>query len=113
MGAWIQDMQTAQSDQWRSTETVRQAARADANQQFIIGALRNIGVQVYYIKLPLDLLIAGGALGTRNVLLEVKMPGEGLNAGQLEFWARWPGEKAVVHTVDEALRVVLGEKALA
>jgi hypothetical protein len=89
---------------------MRQAARADANQQMIISALRNIGVMVYYIKLPTDLLCAGGPLNSRNLLLEVKMPGEKLSMAQQEFWMRWPGEKAVVHSVQEALEVILGDK---
>jgi hypothetical protein len=91
---------------------VRQAARSDANQQLIIGALRNVAVQVLYIKWPTDLLCAGGPLKNRNLLLEVKMPGEKLNAGQLDFWMRWPGDKAVVHSVQEALEAVLGKDAL-
>jgi hypothetical protein len=93
-------------------QLVRQAARSDANQQLIIGALRNIGVQVYYLKLPTDLLCAGGALGEANLLMEVKMPGEQLNASQKEFWMRWPGRKVVVRTVQEALEAVLGKDAL-
>lgn len=92
---------------------MRNAARTDACQQQIISALRTIGVQVYYIKLPTDLLISGGALGLRNVLLEVKMPGEALNPSQQEFWMRWPGEKYVVRSVQEALEVVLGKDLLA
>lgn len=91
---------------------MRNAARVDACQQQIISALRNIGIQVYYIKLPTDLLISGGALGLRNVLLEVKMPGEALNASQQEFWLRWPGEKYVVRSIQEALEAVLGKEAL-
>ena len=91
---------------------MRNAARVDACQQQIISALRNVGVQVYYIKLPTDLLCSGGPLKNRNLLLEVKMPGEGLNNGQQAFWDRWPGEKAVAHTVDEALSIVLGAEVL-
>ena len=91
---------------------MRNAARSDANQQLIIGALRNIGVQVYYLKLPTDLLCAGGALGEANLLMEVKMPGESLNGSQQEFWMRWPGRKCVVHSVQEALEAVLGKDAL-
>lgn len=91
---------------------MRNAARTDACQQQVINALRNIGVQVYYIKLPTDLLISGGALGLRNVLLEVKMPGESLSAAQQAFWLRWPGEKYVVRTVTEALEAVLGKNLM-
>lgn len=91
---------------------MRNAARSDANQQQIIGALRNIGIQVYYIKLPLDLLLSGGPLKDFNLLMEIKIPGEGLNAGQQAFFLRWPGRKCVVHSVQEALEAVLGKEAL-
>lgn len=91
---------------------MRNAARSDANQQLIIGALRNIGVQVYYIKLPLDLLLSGGALKDFNLLMEIKMPGESLSGGQQEFFLRWPGRKCVVHNVTEALEAVLGKDLL-
>ena len=91
---------------------MRQAARSDANQQTIIGALRNIGCQIYYIKLPLDLLVAGGPLKDANLLMEVKMPGEKLNVAQEDFWLRWPGRKCVVRSVQEALEAVLGKEAL-
>lgn len=89
---------------------MRNAARTDANQGQIVEALRNIGCQVFYIKLPTDLIVSGGALGEQNLLMECKMPGEDLNGLQKSFWMRWPGRKCVVRSVDEALRAVLGDK---
>lgn len=92
---------------------MRNAARVDSNQEMIVQAIRRVGVQTIYIKWPTDLIASGGPfLKEQNLLVEIKMPGESLNAGQQEFWARWPGMKVCVHTVDEALQAVLGKDAL-
>lgn len=91
---------------------MRNAARTDANQPSITDALHRIGCQTYYIKMPCDLLVSGGALGEANLLMEVKMPGENLTADQQAFWLRWPGRKCVVRSVQEALVAVLGKEAL-
>ena len=91
---------------------MRNAARTDANQSLIVAALHKLGCQTYYIKLPCDLLISGGPLGEANLLAEIKMPGEQLNAGQREFWMRWPGRKCVLHNVSEAIQAVCGREML-
>ena len=88
---------------------MRLAARTDGNQALIVAALRRIGCQVYYIKEPLDLLV--GFRG-RNILLECKMLGENLNAGQQEFCNRWNGEWHVVHNETEALTAIVGKEAM-
>jgi hypothetical protein len=89
---------------------LRNAARTDANQAPIIKSLRDIGVSVEYIKLPVDLLVWHRG---RYMLMEVKMPGERLTKGQVEFIATWPGEVAVVHNTREALEAVLGKECMA
>jgi hypothetical protein len=91
---------------------MRNAARTDANQPSITDALHRIGCQTYYIKMPCDLLVSGGALGEANLLMEIKMPGEKLSGSQQEFWLRWPGRKCIVRSVQEALEAVLGKEAL-
>lgn len=91
---------------------MRNASRTDANQPSIIEALHRIGCQTYYIKLPCDLLVSGGALGEVNLLMEIKMPGEKLTGDQQAFWLRWPGRKVVVTTVQEAIEAVLGKDIL-
>lgn len=95
---------------------MRRAARVDATQQAIIEALRKCGFQVEFIGKPLDLLVANRH---RTFLLECKSPrpdkqgGEhGLTEEQTKFLARWPGEWHVVKTIDQALTVALGEKAM-
>ena len=80
------------------------AARVDRNQAEIVRALRKAGCDVLFIKKPVDLLVSRAGL---NFLLEVKYPGEGgPTPDQVEFFATWRGQKAMVETVDEALRAV-------
>lgn len=91
---------------------MRHAARTDATQAEIVKALRSIGCQVYYIKLPVDLLVSGGRLGEQNLLMECKIQGEDLNGTQQDFWLRWPGRKVIVRSPQEAIEAVLGKELL-
>ena len=91
---------------------MRNAARTYENQKTIVAALRAIGCQVYYVKLPLDLLVSGGPLGNATVLVECKMPGEWLNKAQTDFVSRWPGRVIVAHHEQEAIEAVLGKEML-
>jgi hypothetical protein len=91
---------------------MRLAAKVDANQAAIVAALRAISVQVEVIGKPVDLLVCCRGVTS---LMEVKNP-DGKNTitkEQAEFFARWPGTIHLVRTPDEAVRMVLGEKALA
>lgn len=94
---------------------MRRAAKVDANQAEIVGALRSVGAQVLDLSrvgqgCP-DILV--GFRG-KNHLLEIKRPkakGEAagrLTEDQLRFMAGWigRGQAAVVRTVDDALRVI-------
>lgn len=87
---------------------MRHAARTDDNQPEIVKALRKVGVQVYYIKKPLDLLCA---LGKRNVLIEVKDEDGRLTKEQVEFIASWPGELHICQTPEQAIRAMIGDYA--
>lgn len=91
------------------------AARTDANQNSIVAALRKIGASV-------TLLHAVGkgcpdlAVGFRNrsILVEVKdgtkpASRRALTAEQVEWHANWRGEAHVVYSVEDALRVVIGD----
>lgn len=89
---------------------MRNAARTDANQALIVKALRDIGVSVEYIKLPVDLLLWHRG---EYSLMEVKMPEGRLTKDQVEFIARWPGKIHVVHSSREAIEAVIGAEALA
>jgi hypothetical protein len=84
------------------------AARVDDNQTGIVDALRAVGVSVEIIGKPVDLLLCHRG---ETLLMEVKNPDgkDRLTKDQVEFIARWPGKVHIVHSIDEALRAVLGE----
>ena len=86
---------------------MRRAARVDKSQNEIVYALRRIGARVAFIKQPLDLLV--GFRG-RNILLEVKTPGQGrVTKEQQEFIDSWPGEAHIVETIEQAVAKVVGD----
>lgn len=82
---------------------MRHAARTDENQAEIVKALRRIGVSVYYVKLPLDLLVCHRGI---TALVECKMPGESLNKNQVAFIEKWPGKVFIVHGPTEAVSAI-------
>ena len=86
---------------------MRRVAKVDSNQVAVVAALRKIGANVLHLHregggCP-DLL--AGYRG-RNVLLEVKMPGEEPNALQVKFIKEWRGEVHVVRSPLEAIKVI-------
>ena len=95
------------------------ARRVDANQAEIVAVLRAAGCSVLDLHevgadCP-DLLVAAPngttALGSRllpgaNVLLEVKSARGRLEPGQVDFFGRWPGPKAVVRSPVQALQAM-------
>lgn len=91
---------------------MRRAAQIDKNQPAIVEALKRVGVAVELIKKPVDLLICHRG---ETSLMEVKNPDgfDRLTKDQVEFIARWPGKVHIVRSPEEAIRAVLGEKALA
>lgn len=96
---------------------MRRAANIDKNQTAIVDALRRVGVSVEVIGKPLDLLVCCRG---ETSLVECKAPrptseggSHGLTKDQVEFIARWPGKVHIVRSEDEAVRAVLGEKAMA
>lgn len=81
---------------------MRHAAKVDANHSEIVGELRKRGIAVTSLAqigkgVPDLLACFRGVL----VLLEVKIPGEDLNAAQKEFAEVWPVK--VVRSKDEAV----------
>lgn len=88
-------------------------ARVDATQASIVAGLRAVGCSVETLHrvgrgCP-DLLV--GVPGHGNVLLEIKLSGEGLNDRQAEWHAGWRGQVRVVRSLEEALSVVRGQGA--
>jgi len=86
---------------------VRLRGRRDSNHAAIRKGLRDRGIRV------IDLGAVGGGCpdllaGTPrgNTLLEIKAPGGDLTPAQVAFFATWPGPKAVVETLEQALAAV-------
>ena len=87
---------------------MRRAARVDANQIAVVKALRQAGATVQHLH-----NVGGGCpdlvagLRGRNILLEVKMPGKGLNELETDWFCGWAGQAHVVRSPEEAVRVVM------
>ena len=89
---------------------MRRAARTDANQPWILEALRKVGARVYYIKEPVDLLV--GFRG-QTYLLEIKTPDGRMTKSQQDFLDTWNGGPvSVVSTLDELFAAILGTDAM-
>jgi hypothetical protein len=96
---------------------MRRAARVDSTQAAVVDALKRVGVSVEIIGKPVDLLLC--CRGVTSIM-EVKNPERTssdpesrLTKAQVEFIARWPGQLFIVRSPEEAVRLVLGEKAMA
>lgn len=98
---------------------MRKAARTDGNQAAIVKALREAGASVQILAAvgqgcP-DLLVGHTWRGDLfNDLMEVKDPSKPkadqcLTPDQVKWHAEWKGQKAVVYTVEDALRVIGGD----
>lgn len=91
---------------------MRRAAKVDANQRFIVEALRAVGASVELLHAvgrgcP-DLLIGYGGV---NYLLEVKdgakaPSAQKLTEDQVVWHERWRGRSAVVNDVESALLAI-------
>ena len=88
---------------------MRHAARVDDCQAEVVKALRKCGVSVVYIKLPLDLLCC---VRGETLLVEVKEDGGRFTKAQEEFIPTWPGRIEIVRGPEDAVRKVLGPKAM-
>jgi len=78
-------------------------ARKDLNQDEIVAALEAVGAEVWIIEEPVDLMVGFRGI---NYLLEVKGLTGTLTDRQKVFFRDWRGHKAVVRSVDEALRAI-------
>jgi hypothetical protein len=82
------------------------AAKRDANEAEIVEALRGIpGTKVILRSVKGEPDLDVGYKET-NYKLEVKSAKGKLTAAEQEFFDTWPGQCAVVRSVDEALRVI-------
>ena len=80
--------------------------KTDANQGDIVKALRKHGCSVT----PTHMVGRGypdlsvGYKG-KNILLEVKMIGKGLNKREQAWFQDWKGQVAIAYTPDEAIKI--------
>jgi hypothetical protein len=86
---------------------LRRASKIDRNQPEIVEGLRAMGCVVQSLGqvgdgCP-DLLVS---FRGSNVLLEVKMPGERLNAMQTQWHRAWTGTAHVVWSLSDAIQVM-------
>jgi len=91
---------------------MKRAARTDANQNAIVNALRGVGASVQILSMVgsgcVDLLIGFRSV---NYCAEVKSPDQPLSNRQLtkaekRWHAEWRGQRAVIETPDDALRMI-------
>jgi len=87
---------------------LRRAARVDANQEEVVRALRQCGISVEIVGLPLDLLIHNPRTNQTS-LMEIKTEDGRLTKQQVDFIARWPGPIDIVRGPQDALKAVLGD----
>ncbi len=81
----------------------RVGVQRDANEAPIVRQLKQIGASVLRLN-DADLLVG---FRQANYLLECKIPGMGIRKGrQQEFWDTWNGQKAVIHSFDEARNAI-------
>jgi hypothetical protein len=91
---------------------MRRRGRRDANHALILKAWRRLGAVV------IDNADKGGnepdaivAFQGRVIAAEIKSGRNTLSSGQAAWLASWPGETAVVRSVDEAIQLVTGRAA--
>ncbi len=86
---------------------MRRIARVDTNQTEIVAAARKLGADIVFLH-----QLGGGCpdalvgFGGRNVLIEIKMPGADLTPDEVRFHLTWPGQVAVVRSVDELVEAL-------
>lgn len=88
------------------------AQRRDANERDIIDYLHARGFSVDQLEggngRP-DLLV-GDPLSPGNILMEIKQEGKSLNPIQVDWHAKWLGQKSVVHNTQEAADVIAAHR---
>ena len=84
---------------------MRYAARVDENQAAIVKALRDAGAYVWFIGLPVDLLVG---YKDRTLLMEVKTTSKKRLTGlQADFFEKWTGGTLCrVDSPEAALRMI-------
>ena len=91
---------------------MRRAAKPDANRSGIVRDLKLMGIAVYDLKMPVDLLCNFRGV---NYLVEIKnLDGKNtLTQAQKDFIESWPGPVHIVRNTDEAIKAICGERVMA
>ncbi len=77
-------------------------ARRDENEKEIVNFFQMQGISVERLNTPMDLLLG---YNKKNYLVEVKMPGKGLNKNQKKFTSGWKGQWIVIDSIDQASKL--------
>ena len=85
----------------------RRAAKVDNNQPEVVRGLRHAGATVIHLHMVGDGCgdVLAGIDGV-NYLLEIKTEDGKLTEAEEKLHASWRGQVAIVHSVEEALRVI-------
>jgi hypothetical protein len=81
--------------------------KTDGNQSVIVKALRDYGCSVTPTH-----MVGGGypdlsvGFNGKNILLEIKMIGKGLNEREQAWFRDWKGQAAIAYTPDEAIQIM-------
>jgi len=75
-------------------------AKRDANEPEIVKVFESYGFSVCRLDTPLDLIVG---FDKRNFLIEIKMPGKGLNENQKKFTRNWKGQFIIIDSVEQAM----------
>lgn len=89
---------------------MRNAARVDKNQAGIVSDLRQLGIFVEVIGLPVDLLCYWKHTGWH--LVEVKTEDGKLTKYQVEFIARSTGPVHIIRNTNEAIQAICGKEIM-
>jgi len=77
----------------------RYNAKRDANEPGIIEVFERMGISVFRLDRPVDLLLGYNGL---NYLVEVKVPRGKLNKNQVKFAKTFKGHFSTIKTTEEA-----------
>lgn len=78
---------------------LRYDAKRDSNEKEIVNTLEKMGLSVYRLDKPLDLLVG---YNKRNFLVEVKSGTGTLTEPQKDFIKDWRGQHVIISTVSQA-----------
>lgn len=79
----------------------RYDTKRDKNEPEIVKCFEKMGLSVYRLDQPLDLLVG---YNNRNFLVEVKSDTGSLTGPQKDFFKDWKGQKIIIRDIDQAYK---------